>query len=99
MLVNGEPILSCLTLAVAVDGADILTIEGVAAPRHQKDVRQQDRNVDRVQVAASGIAPAAALAVPIGIEPGEDRIGDLAGGRYRDGRLHRSARAILAVAV
>ena len=32
VLVNGEPILSCLTLAVAVDGADILTIEGVAAP-------------------------------------------------------------------
>ena len=32
VLVNGEPILSCLTLAVAVDGADILTIEGVAEP-------------------------------------------------------------------
>ena len=32
VLVNGEPVLSCLTLALAVDGADILTIEGVAAP-------------------------------------------------------------------
>ena len=32
VLVNGEPILSCLTLALAVDGADILTIEGVAGP-------------------------------------------------------------------
>ena len=30
VLVNGEPVLSCLTLAVAVDGADITTIEGVA---------------------------------------------------------------------
>ncbi len=30
VLVNGEPVLSCLTLAVAVDGADILTIEGLA---------------------------------------------------------------------
>ncbi len=30
VLVDGEPILSCLTLALAVDGADILTIEGVA---------------------------------------------------------------------
>ncbi len=29
VLVNGEPVLSCLTLAVAVDGADITTIEGV----------------------------------------------------------------------
>ena len=30
VLVNGEPVLSCLTLVVAVDGADITTIEGVA---------------------------------------------------------------------
>ena len=30
VLVNGEPVLSCLTLAVAVEGADIVTIEGVA---------------------------------------------------------------------
>ena len=29
-MVNGEPVLSCLTLAVAVNGADITTIEGVA---------------------------------------------------------------------
>lgn len=29
VLVNGEPVLSCLTLAVSVDGADITTIEGV----------------------------------------------------------------------
>jgi len=29
VLVNGESVLSCLTLAVAVDGADIVTIEGV----------------------------------------------------------------------
>ena len=32
VLVNGEPVLSCLTLAIAVDGADLLTIEGVAEP-------------------------------------------------------------------
>lgn len=31
VLVNGESFLSCLTLAVAVDGAQIQTIEGVAA--------------------------------------------------------------------
>jgi len=30
VLVNGEPVLSCLTLAVALEGADIVTIEGVA---------------------------------------------------------------------
>ncbi len=42
VLVNGEPVLSCLTLALAADGADILTIEGVAGP---------DGNLDPIQEA------------------------------------------------
>jgi aerobic-type carbon monoxide dehydrogenase small subunit (CoxS/CutS family) len=29
--VNGEPRLSCLTLAVAIDGSEVLTIEGLAS--------------------------------------------------------------------
>jgi carbon-monoxide dehydrogenase small subunit len=41
VLVDGEPILSCLTLAVAVDGADILTIEGVAEPEGILDPVQE----------------------------------------------------------
>ena len=41
VLVNGEPVLSCLTLALAVDGEDILTIEGVAAPDGTLDPIQQ----------------------------------------------------------
>jgi carbon-monoxide dehydrogenase small subunit len=41
VLINGEPVLSCLTLALAVDGADILTIEGVAAPDGTLDPIQQ----------------------------------------------------------
>jgi xanthine dehydrogenase YagT iron-sulfur-binding subunit len=28
--VDGERVVSCLTLAVAIDGADVLTIEGIA---------------------------------------------------------------------
>ena len=31
VLLNGNPVSSCLTLAVLADGADILTIEGLAA--------------------------------------------------------------------
>jgi len=30
VLLNGEPVLSCLTLAVTVDGKEIITIEGLA---------------------------------------------------------------------
>lgn len=32
VLLDGVPVLSCLTLAVAVDGSEITTIEGVAEP-------------------------------------------------------------------
>jgi carbon-monoxide dehydrogenase small subunit len=32
VLINGEPILSCLTLAISVDGSEVLTIEGIANP-------------------------------------------------------------------
>ena len=41
VLVNGEPILSCLTLALAVDGAEIQTIEGVAEPDGTLDPIQE----------------------------------------------------------
>jgi carbon-monoxide dehydrogenase small subunit len=40
ILVNGEPILSCLTLAIDVDGKDLVTIEGVAK-EGQLDVIQK----------------------------------------------------------
>ena len=42
VLADGEAVLSCLTLAVSVDGADILTIEGLA---------EQDGTLDPVQKA------------------------------------------------
>ena len=41
VVVNGEPVLGCLTLAVTVDGAEITTIEGVAAPDGTLDPLQK----------------------------------------------------------
>ena len=32
VLVDGEPVLACLTLAIGVNGCDIITIEGVSKP-------------------------------------------------------------------
>ena len=41
VMVDGEPILSCLTLAVAADGADIQTVEGLAGPDGTLDPVQE----------------------------------------------------------
>ncbi len=41
VLLNGEPVLSCLTLAVAADGADIVTIEGLGKPDGTLDPIQE----------------------------------------------------------
>ncbi|MBM3293463.1 MAG: (2Fe-2S)-binding protein [Candidatus Aminicenantes bacterium] len=41
VLVNGRAVLSCLTLAVAVDGADIVTVEGLSRPDGSLDPIQE----------------------------------------------------------
>jgi len=41
VVVNGEPVLGCLTLAVTVDGAEMTTIEGVAASDGTLDPLQE----------------------------------------------------------
>jgi carbon-monoxide dehydrogenase small subunit len=41
VVVDGEPILGCLTLAVTVDGSEITTIEGVANPDGTLDPLQE----------------------------------------------------------
>jgi aerobic carbon-monoxide dehydrogenase small subunit len=41
VVVDGEPVLGCLTLAISVDGAEITTIEGVAAPDGSLDPLQE----------------------------------------------------------
>jgi aerobic carbon-monoxide dehydrogenase small subunit len=42
VLVDGEPVLSCITLAVAVDGKEITTIEGVGGPNGELDPVQEE---------------------------------------------------------
>ncbi len=32
VLLDGEPVLSCLTLAIGLDGSDIVTVEGISKP-------------------------------------------------------------------
>jgi len=41
VIVNGDPVLGCLTLAISVDGAEILTIEGLGEPDGALDPLQE----------------------------------------------------------
>jgi carbon-monoxide dehydrogenase small subunit len=41
VLVDGEPVLSCLRLAIGLDGSDILTVEGLAKPDGTLDPIQE----------------------------------------------------------
>ena len=65
VLIDGRRMNACLALALSLDGADILTIEGVANGEHLHPVRSAVRCIRRVlrmghqpQNAASGIADA-----------------------------------------
>src|SRR5919204_3526859 len=40
VIVNGQPTLSCLTLAASLDGAEITTIEGLATDGHLDPVQE-----------------------------------------------------------
>jgi carbon-monoxide dehydrogenase small subunit len=41
VLLDGRPTLACLTLAVAADGSDVLTVEGLEGPDGELDGLQQ----------------------------------------------------------
>ena len=58
--VNGESILSCLTLAVSVEGADIMTIEGLAKPTESLDP-VQDAFIEHGAIQCGFCTPAMVL--------------------------------------
>lgn len=58
VIVNGEAVLGCLTLAIAVDGAEIKTIEGLAQPDGTLDPLQEaflDTNAVQCGFCTSGM--------------------------------------------
>ncbi len=98
VLVNGEPILSCLTLAVAVDGADILTIEGVAEPDGTFD-RIQEAFLDNAAVQCGFCTPGMILMAKDLLNrnpaPSEDQIREhIKGNLCRCTGYHRIVQAI-----
>ncbi len=58
VIVNGEAVLGCLTLAISVDGAEIKTIEGLAQPDGTLDPLQEaflDTNAVQCGFCTSGM--------------------------------------------
>src|ERR1700759_3568179 len=49
ILVNGDSVRSCLTLAVRVDGADIVTVEGLGTPDQLNTIQTQFREKHGLQ--------------------------------------------------
>jgi aerobic-type carbon monoxide dehydrogenase small subunit (CoxS/CutS family) len=98
VLVNEEPILSCLTLAVAVDGADILTIEGVAEPDGSLDPIQEaflDHGAVQCGFCTPGMILMAKDLLAHDPSPSEERIREhLRGNLCRCTGYHRIVKAI-----
>ena len=98
VLVNGEPILSCLTLALAVDGADILTIEGVAEPNGTLDPIQEaflDTAAIQCGYCTPGMVLMAKDLLNKNPSPSEDQIrGHIKGNLCRCTGYHRIVQAI-----
>jgi aerobic-type carbon monoxide dehydrogenase small subunit (CoxS/CutS family) len=44
VIVDGEAVRSCLTLAVQVDGAEVTTVEALGSPEHLTDLQQAFRD-------------------------------------------------------
>jgi carbon-monoxide dehydrogenase small subunit len=49
ILVNGDSVRSCLTLAVRADGADIVTVEGLGTPAELNTIQNQFREKHGLQ--------------------------------------------------
>ena len=49
VLLNGETVRSCLTLAVSVDGAEILTVEGLTRGEHLHPLQEAFREAQGLQ--------------------------------------------------
>jgi aerobic carbon-monoxide dehydrogenase small subunit len=49
ILVNGDSVRSCLTLAVRADGADIVTVEGLGTPDQLNSIQNQFREKHGLQ--------------------------------------------------
>ena len=103
VLVNGKPMLSCLTLAIECEGKYILTIEGLADPLTGKLHPLQQTFVERSGMQCGACTPGMILTAKALLDanpkPTEDEVREvLAGNLCRCGNYLRITECILAAA-
>ncbi len=103
ILMDGKPVLSCLTLAVECEGKDILTIEGMADPQtgelHPIQRVFVERSGMQCGVCTPGMILTAKALLDDNPHPTEDEVREtLAGNLCRCGNYKRITESILAAA-
>lgn len=103
VLIDGKPVLSCLTLAIECQDKDILTIEGLANPTtgalHPIQKAFVDHSGMQCGVCTPGIILTAQALLDENPEPTEDEVREaLAGNLCRCGNYKRITESVLAAA-
>ena len=103
VLIDGKPVLSCMTLAVDAEGKDILTIEGLADPvtgdLHPIQQAFVERSGMQCGVCTSGMILTAKALIDENPEPTEDDVRNaLSGNLCRCGNYQRITECVLAAA-
>ncbi len=103
VLMDGRPVLSCLTLAIECEGKDILTIEGLAEPvaggLHPLQETFVERSGMQCGVCTSGIILTAKALLDENSNPTEDEVREaLAGNLCRCGNYKRITECVMAAA-
>lgn len=103
VLINGEPALSCITLAIECEGKDILTIEGISDPATGKlhPVQQTFVNLSGMQcgICTPGMVLTAKALLDKNPHPTEAEVREaLAGNLCRCGNYKRITECVMAAA-
>ncbi len=103
VLIDGKPVLSCMTLALDADGKEILTIEGLADPATGKLHPIQEKFVERSGMQCGVCTPGMILTAKALLDenpaPDEDEVREaLSGNLCRCGNYRRITECVLAAA-
>jgi len=99
IIMNGRPILSCMTLAIECDGANIETIEGIAASKHPLIDAYVKHHAMQCGYCTPGFIVTAKALLDENPNPTEEQIREaLSGNLCRCGTYPQHAKAILEAA-